>query len=290
MDIDEDESLDNPSPNSGAVARPTVSSGTQKNSSNNYQQHTSVNALPNYPPYSSGTVTNTNTINDDATLKYRLGRLEPTASSSSGYGGGNGQDQGSSSSGQGSGLANSQGQGLAHGPNHHRHAHQHSSNSPLHHNINNTTNNNLTTRLLTCWKGMLMTCLPVSLTQQYPWLADALPLCLVVGFVNFNTWGMVTALSPFAFKNVSTDESGGASSLALAYELGAMLLVTGDLSTTQFHLPIHIGLLAFAICTFTIYLAAGDLPLFHHPFAPHLLIASFSCGRFFEAHLVRSVD
>ena len=67
-----------------------------------------------------------------------------------------------------------------------------------------------------------------------------------------------------------------------------MLLVTGDLSTTQFHLPIHIGLLAFAICTFTLYLAAGDLPLFHHPFAPHLLIASFSCGRFFEAHLVTS--
>ena len=39
--------------------------------------------------------------------------------------------------------------------------------------------------------------------------------------MNFNTWGMVTALSPFAFKNVSTDESGGASSLALAYELGS---------------------------------------------------------------------
>ena len=239
LDIDDDEILDNPSPNPGAVSRPI---GTQKNNSNNYHQHTS---------------------------------MESTISSSNG----NGIDQGWST-GSGSGLANSQGQGLVHGLR----------NSSIHHSITTNSHNNLTTRLLTCWKSMLMTCLPTSLTQQYPWLADALPLCLVVGFVNFNTWGMVTALSPFAFKNVSTDESGGASSLALAYELGAMLLVTGDLSTTQFHLPIHIGLLAFALCTFTLYLAAGDLPLFHHPFAPHLLIASFSCGRFFEAHLVRSFD
>jgi hypothetical protein len=68
---------------------------------------------------------------------------------------------------------------------------------------------------------LLAAWLPRSLTNHYPWLVNALPLCLVVGVVNFNTWGMITALSPFAFSNASFDVSGGAASLALAYELGA---------------------------------------------------------------------
>jgi len=67
-----------------------------------------------------------------------------------------------------------------------------------------------------------------------------------------------------------------------------MLLVAGDLSTTLFHLPLHVGAAAFAACTCTIYLAAGDLALFHTPLAPAALVAAFSLGRFFEAHLVTS--
>ena len=59
-----------------------------------------------------------------------------------------------------------------------------------------------------------------------------------------------------------------------------MLLVAGDLSTTMFHLPIHVGVAAFATCTFSIYLAAAGLAAFHHPLAVSLLVVAFSCGTF----------
>lgn len=54
--------------------------------------------------------------------------------------------------------------------------------------------------------------------------------------------------------------------------------MAGDLSTTMFHLPIHVGVAAFALCTVTIYLAAGGLAAFQHPLASPLLVGMFSCG------------
>jgi hypothetical protein len=128
--------------------------------------------------------------------------------------------------------------------------------------------------------------IPKFLSDKYPWIINVAPICLVVGFVNFNTWGMVTALSPFAFNNVSGES--GPVMLGLAYQLGAVMLVLGDLSTTLFHIPIYINLSAFTIFTGTLYLAAMDLPIFDTPFAGALLVICFGFGRFFEANLVTS--
>ena len=62
--------------------------------------------------------------------------------------------------------------------------------------------------------------------SEMPWLRKTVPYMLTVGWVNFNTWGMVTALLPFAMSNAST--GSGSSNLAIAYELAAVLLVMGN--------------------------------------------------------------
>lgn len=61
--------------------------------------------------------------------------------------------------------------------------------------------------------------------EEMPWLRRTVPYMLTVGWVNFNTWGMVTALLPFAMSNISS--GGGSSNLAIAYEVAAVLLVLG---------------------------------------------------------------
>jgi hypothetical protein len=144
-------------------------------------------------------------------------------------------------------------------------------------------------------------CLPRDLKENHPWYVRTLPYCAVVGFVNMNTWGMGTALAPFAFNNAvapmssslaveagSGAGSSGTAHLALAYEFGAIMLVLGDLSTTLFHIPFALGLVVFAMCMSTVYLAAADLPIFHTDYAAPILVMAFSMARFFEAHLVTS--
>lgn len=63
--------------------------------------------------------------------------------------------------------------------------------------------------------------------EEMPWLRRTVPYMLTVGWVNFNTWGMVTALLPFAMSNISS--GSGSSNLAIAYEVAAVLLVLGIL-------------------------------------------------------------
>jgi len=116
-----------------------------------------------------------------------------------------------------------------------------------------------------------------------------LPICLAVGYVNFNTWGMVTALSPFAFKNVTKNQESASIYLSLAYQLSSVLLVCGDLSTTLFHIPIIVGLLFFTFFTGTIYLVAMNISFFHSPYTAPMLVICFSFGRFFEASLVTTM-
>jgi hypothetical protein len=126
-------------------------------------------------------------------------------------------------------------------------------------------------------------CIPSMYTDS-PWMRKVAPLCAVMGFVNMNTWGIVTAVAPFAFKNVSTDS--GAALLGRAYELGAVCLMLGDLSTALLRLPVHWAVTSFALLTSMIYVAAVPSPLLSFPSAGPLLVASFALGRFFEAHLV----
>eukprot|EP01038_Epipyxis_sp_PR26KG_P005541 gene5541-7660_t len=129
-------------------------------------------------------------------------------------------------------------------------------------------------------------CLPHKIANRWPWLKATIPYMLTVGWVNFNTWGIVTALFPFAINNVSI--GSGATNLALGYELGAMFLVMGDLSTTIIKIPIFAALLVFSSFCCTIYLAALNLPGFHTSAAAPMLIIIFAFQRFLESHSVTS--
>lgn len=120
--------------------------------------------------------------------------------------------------------------------------------------------------------------------DRIPWLTGTLPYMLAVGWIDFNTWGMLSALMPFAMANVSTD--GGAERLATAYEVGAVCLIAGDFSTTLCRLPYAPCLILFSGCAFYVYACAGGLIHDRHPLHGQLLIAMFSLGRFLEAHML----
>ena len=76
-----------------------------------------------------------------------------------------------------------------------------------------------------------------------------------MGWVDFNTWGMLSALIPFAMANVSAH--GGAENLATAYEMGAVCLVLGDIASTMCHIPFSTALLLFTVFSCTTYICAA---------------------------------
>ena len=130
------------------------------------------------------------------------------------------------------------------------------------------------------------------------WVCKALPFMLTVGWVNFNTWGLLSALTPFAMKNVTPASDTSSDYLAYAMQLGAFALVTGDLSTTVMRVPPKTALCAFTALSFIMYFAASStkgpsgqrqpaIQAFGHTAAP-LLVILFGFLRFFEAHLVTS--
>lgn len=120
-----------------------------------------------------------------------------------------------------------------------------------------------------------------------PWFKFTLPYALSVGWVNFNTWGMLSAVTPFAMNHAAVNVSEYLL-LALAYEIGSFTLVLGDLSTMYFKMRFNIALTFFTIFTFTIYLAALNIDGFHTPASGPILVVIFSLGRFIEAHIVTS--
>jgi hypothetical protein len=120
-----------------------------------------------------------------------------------------------------------------------------------------------------------------------PWFEFTLPYALSIGWVNFNTWGMLSAVTPFAMNHAAVNVSEYLL-LALAYEIGSFTLVVGDISTMYFKMPFNISLLVFTIFTFMIYFAALNVDGFHTPSSGPLLVIIFSLGRFIEAHIVTS--
>lgn len=120
-----------------------------------------------------------------------------------------------------------------------------------------------------------------------PWFKFTLPYALSVGWVNFNTWGMLSAVTPFAMNHAAVNVSEYLL-LALAYEFGSFALVLGDLSTMHFKMPFNVGLILFTVFSFTIYLAALNVEGFHTPASGPILVVIFSLGRFIEAHIVTS--
>lgn len=120
-----------------------------------------------------------------------------------------------------------------------------------------------------------------------PWFKFTLPYALSIGWVNFNTWGMLSAVTPFAMNHAAVNVSEYLL-LALAYEIGSFTLVMGDLSTMYFKMRFNIALTVFTIFTFTIYLAALNIDGFHSPASGPIMVVIFSLGRFIEAHIVTS--
>ncbi len=130
-------------------------------------------------------------------------------------------------------------------------------------------------------------CLPKKYDEQYPWLKRTIPYMMTVGWVNFNTWGIISAVAPFAIANASTSGDGSAN-LAIAYQIAAFALALGDVSTTFFKLPIFYSLVGFTAFCFTVYSAAMTSSGFQNPAAAPILILVYSVERFLEAHVVTS--
>jgi hypothetical protein len=120
-----------------------------------------------------------------------------------------------------------------------------------------------------------------------PWFKFTLPYALSIGWVNYNTWGMLSAITPFALDYAAVNVSKFLL-LALAYEIGAFALVLGDLSTMFVRLPFNVSLFTFTVASFSIYLAALNLEGFHTPASGPILVVCFSVGRFYEAHILTS--
>lgn len=120
-----------------------------------------------------------------------------------------------------------------------------------------------------------------------PWFQFTLPYALSLGWVNFNTWGMLSAVTPFAMHHAAANVSEYLL-LALAYELGSFTLVLGDLSTMYCKISFKVALTVFTVFTFLIYLAALNVEGFHSPTSGPVLVIIFSVGRFLEAHVVTS--
>jgi hypothetical protein len=122
------------------------------------------------------------------------------------------------------------------------------------------------------------------------WMRFALPHMCAVGWVSFNTWGMLSAFIPFAIKNSLPpgNDSNGSFELSLAIQLAGLCLVLGDVSTKFVKLSIPLCLIAFTVFSFTIYCAALGASGFETNVASPLMIFIFAAGRFFEAHIATS--
>jgi hypothetical protein len=128
------------------------------------------------------------------------------------------------------------------------------------------------------------------LTEREKWLRFALPHMMAVGWVSFNTWGMLTAFIPFAMKNSlpDGDDGNGSVQLALAIQMAAVCLVAGDLSTKFVKLSIPVCLFVFTLFAIITYAAAIGAGGFQYEASGPLLIIVFALGRFFEAHITTS--
>ena len=81
---------------------------------------------------------------------------------------------------------------------------------------------------------------------------------------------------------------GGAKYLAMAYQLGSIALILGDLSTIYFRIPFRLAVFVFTTFAFTLYVAASGAADFHTQATAPFLVVLFSLCRFLEAHLLTS--
>lgn len=127
----------------------------------------------------------------------------------------------------------------------------------------------------------------LKLERTVSFLPQQFFLLLTVVWVDFNNWGFMSNLLPFAMTRVSSSEQEGSMLLAYALQLSSLCLVLGDLSTYLFKLPIPLCLFIFTCIAFAIYSAALGLEIFQG--YGILIVLLFGSGRFIEAHLTTSV-
>ena len=97
------------------------------------------------------------------------------------------------------------------------------------------------------------------------------------------------AAIPFTIRNASLEQSNsGAGNLSMAYQLGALALLVGDLSTVYCRLPIRYTALIFTCCVIIIYIGLLNLPSYHTSASAPLMIFFFTLGRLMEAHMLTS--
>lgn len=128
--------------------------------------------------------------------------------------------------------------------------------------------------------------IPQGVQKSYPWLVKCTPYMLTVAWIDFNNFGVLSAALPFAIANCS--RGSGSANLAIAYEVGAFCLVSGDLSTTKFRLSFKWAIFLFTISSFIIYLAAFNVPGFDTEATAPILIILYCLTQFVEAHILTS--
>lgn len=138
-----------------------------------------------------------------------------------------------------------------------------------------------------CFAAFIDWVIPAHYAEKHPWLKITLPYILTVGWVDFNTWGMISAITPFAIAHASL-EGSGAYNLSIAYQVAAIALVLGDLSTAVIKLPVFYCLIGFTAFCLTVYSAAISADGFRTPAAAPLIIFIYAAERFLEAHIVTS--
>lgn len=123
-----------------------------------------------------------------------------------------------------------------------------------------------------------------AMDDQHPWLRRTVPYMMVVGWMNFNTWGILSAMIPFAVSNAYNSDGSG--NLGIAYQVAGVLFVMGDLSTIILKLNLLKGTIVFTILSIVIYIAAMGTPGFHSAASGPIIIVLFAIVRFLESHLV----
>lgn len=140
-------------------------------------------------------------------------------------------------------------------------------------------------RWMSCFTHFLVS---ESYHKRHPWLREAIPYMMTVAWVDFNTWGVMTAMMPFAMSNASPNGGSGSAHLAIAYQVGAVMLVCGDFSTAFFQLPKFYAIVVYTAIVITLYSCALGSPSFQTEAAAPILIFIFGIQRFTEAHLLTS--
>jgi hypothetical protein len=136
----------------------------------------------------------------------------------------------------------------------------------------------------TIMSSLMDSLIPEAWFEAYPWLRVTLPYLLTVAWIDFNTWGMLSAVGPFAMYN--TSYNGGALNLAVALEMGSFALFFGDFSTVYFRLPFCYSLVFFTAFSFTVYVYAGFNDIQFSSSTAPVLIAVWTIGRYLEAHML----